>query len=83
MIRFSCMLLIMLPLIAHGSDVKNPTSINGFEAGMELERFESNLGIAVDHFSLPDPSLTVRNGYKVWKSGKCMSQENRPSEKCL
>ena len=50
---------------------------------MELERFESNLGIAVDHFSLPDPSLTVRNGYKVWKSGKCMSQENRPSEKCL
>lgn len=83
MIRFSCMLLIMLPLIAHGSDVKNLTSINGFEAGMELERFESNLGIAVDHFSLPDPSLTVRNGYKVWKSGKCMSQENRPSEKCL
>ena len=65
MIRFSCLLLISLPLIAHGSDVKNLTSINGFEAGMELERFESNLGIAVDHFSMLDPSLTVRNGYKV------------------
>ena len=75
MIRFSCLLLISLPLIAHGSDVKNLTSINGFEAGMELERFESNLGIAVDHFSMLDPSLTVRNGYKVWKLGKCMSKD--------
>ena len=42
---------------------------------MELERFESNLGIAVDHFSMLDPSLTVRNGYKVWKLGKCMSKD--------
>ena len=75
MIRFSCLLLILLPLFAQGSDIKNLTSINGFEAGMELERFESNLGIAVDHFSMLDPSLTVRNGYKVWKLGKCMSKD--------
>ena len=75
MIWFSCLLLILLPLIACGSDVKNLTSINGFEAGMELERFESNLGIAVDHFFMLDPSLTVRDGYKVWKLGKCMSKD--------
>ena len=75
MIRFSCLLLISLPLIAHGSDVKNLTSINGFEAGMELERFESNLGIAVDHFAVLDPSLTVGSGYKVWKLGKCLSKD--------
>ena len=77
MIRFSCLLLILLPLIVYGSDVKNLTSINGFEAGMELERFESNLGIAVDHFAMLDPSLTLRNGYRVWKLGKCLSKDEQ------